>query len=85
MIMLLLQVTSWGNNLICFNSMGLIMPSLPLKTSSSSSDKLNAFQQSCPHKQLRKIKAAICNHQVDGSGDLQAMKILVIHDTECPY
>ena len=47
-----------------------------------------------PHKPLRKIKVTMCNHQADSQLCIGLMsdlvnckfrKIMVIHDTECPY
>ena len=55
---------------------------------------MSILTHTCSHKPLRKIKVAICNQQTDSSlyvwldvwfGDLQVLKSMVIHDTECPY
>ena len=58
-------------------------------------DKVSMGNQTYPHKPLRKIKVAICNHHVDSpfyacpdvcSGDLPAKKkSMVIHDIEYSY
>ena len=65
-----------------------------LATSLLGGNKVSMLTHTYPHKSLRKIKVTICNHQADNSlyvrpniwsGDLQVLKSMVIHDTECPY
>ena len=96
MVITVVPTNKFGRRLCCFFGEILLYQSDVTVCIAKAlvSDKLSMLTGTYPHKPLRKIKVAICKHQAstplyvwrdDWSGNLQAYKKMVMHDTECPY